>query len=296
MTFRHLEAFVAVAREGGFTRAAERLCLTQPTVSGQIRELEEDLGLELFHRLPRAVELTDAGKALLPKALDVLAARDRFAQEAAALRGVVAGELAVHASTIPGEYLLPPVLARFKAEHPGVRVVLEVADTSEVLRRVEAGEAGVGIVGSEAGGDLLSEPLWGDRIVLLVPAGWPVADRIAPEDLGDLPLVAREPGSGTRRTVEAALGDRRVHPRVVAELGSTTAVLEAVKAGLGAGFVSERAAAEALASGRVRSVAVDGVVPVSRRFLAVWHPRRALGPAARALLEILREEAGSTDG
>ncbi|WP_025322854.1 selenium metabolism-associated LysR family transcriptional regulator [Deferrisoma camini] len=292
MTFRHLEAFVAVAGEGGFTRAAEVLCLTQPTVSGQIRELEEELGVTLFHRLPRAVELTEAGRRFLVRAREVLAGRDRLLEEAAAYRGVVDGTLEIHASTIPGEYLLPPVLARFKAEHPRVRVVLRVADTGEVLRRVESGEVGLGVVGRPAGTDLECRPLWRDRVVCVVPAGWEVADRLEPPDLERLPLVVREEGSGTRTTVEEALGERWCRMRVVAELGSTAAVLEAVKAGLGAGFVSERAAREAAEAGKVRFVAVEGVLPVERRFHAVWHPRRVLSPAARALLELLSGDGG----
>ncbi len=292
MNFRHLEAFVAVARQGGFTRAADRLCLTQPTVSGQIKELEEELGLVLFHRLPRSVELTEAGERLLPRAEEVLRARDRMLEEAAAHRGLVAGTLQVHASTIPGEYVLPAFLARFKREHPGVRVVLRVADTADVIRRVRRGEAEIGVVGERGGGDGLAyHRLWSDRVGLFAPAGWSLPSVVPPRTLEDLPLVLREPGSGTRRAVERALGGIAERLRVVAEFGSTAAVLEAVRAGIGAGFVSERAAAAWVETGRIAAVAVEGVLPLERWFYAVWDPRRTPGPAAEAFLRLLEESA-----
>ena len=292
MNFRHLEAFVAVARQGGFTRAADRLCLTQPTVSGQIKELEEELGLTLFHRLPRTVELTEAGKHLLPRAEEVLRARDRLLEAAAAHRGLVVGTLQVHASTIPGEYLLPAFLARFKREHPGVRVVLRVADTADVVRRVQNGEAEIGVVGERGDGDGLAyQKLWRDRVGLFAPAGWNLPPVVPPRALEGLPVVLREAGSGTRRAVERALGPRMRGLRVVAEFGSTAAVIEAVRAGIGAGFVSERAAAAWVEAGRIDAVAVEGVLPVERWFWAVWDPRRTPGPAATAFLRLLEESA-----
>jgi len=292
VNLRHLEAFVAVARQGGFTRAADRLCLTQPTVSGQIKELEEELGLTLFHRFPRRVELTEAGERLLPRAEEVLRARDRLLEEAAAYQGLAIGTLQVHASTIPGEYLLPAFLARFKRGHPGVRVILRVADSGDVVRRVQSGEAEVGVVGERGGEDGLAyRRLWRDRVGLFAPAGWNLPPVVPPRALGDLPVVLREPGSGTRRAVERALGPRVRRLRVVAEFGSTAAVLEAVRAGIGAGFVSERAAAAWVEAGRIAAVAVEGVLPVERWFYAVWDPRRTPGPAAEAFLRLLEGSA-----
>ncbi len=295
MTFRHLEAFVQVARQGGFTRAAEILLLTQPTVSGQIRELEEELGVSLFHRLPRAVELTEAGRILLPRAEEVLERRDGVLAEAAAYRGLLWGRLEVCASTIPGEYLLPPVLTRFKRAHPGVRAVLRIRDTGEVLDRVARGEAPLGVVGERDGrSDLAFRPLWTDRVGLFCAPG--VSPDVV-ERLDGLPLVMREEGSGTRRVAERALARAGIDPArldVVAELGSTTAVKEALKGGDGAGFLSERAVAGEVAAGVLVPVAVSGALPVERRFYAVWHPKRALSPAASAFRSAL--EAAAADG
>ncbi|HSH70708.1 MAG TPA: LysR family transcriptional regulator, partial [Deferrisomatales bacterium] len=172
MTFRHLEAFVQVAEQGGFTRAADKLCLTQPTVSGQIKELEQQLGVSLFHRLPRVVELTEAGRLLLPRASELLASRDGLLEWAAAYRGLLWGRLMVHASTIPGEYFLPPLLAAFKGEHPELGISLSIHDSEAVLEQVRRGEASLGVVGKQvANGGLVFRPLWRDHIALYAGAG-----------------------------------------------------------------------------------------------------------------------------
>lgn len=294
MTFRHLEAFVQVAVRGGFTRAAEALFLTQPTVSGQMKELEQELGVTLFHRLARSVELTEAGRELLPRARELLRGRDHLLERAAAYRGLLWGELEVHASTIPGEYLLPSVLAGFKKAHPEVRVRLRIHGSAEVLRLVAEGEAALGVVGErEEGLGVEYAALWSDRVGLYAGQGLEVADPLPPEGLRHLPLVFREEGSGTRRTVEEFLRGVALSAAdlsVVAEFGSTAAVKEAVKAGIGLGFLSEVAVACEVASGALRPIRLGGVGPVERSFFAAWDPQRTPSPAVQAFREFLLQE------
>ncbi|GAB4255879.1 MAG: selenium metabolism-associated LysR family transcriptional regulator [Deferrisomatales bacterium] len=291
MTFRHLEAFVQVARKGGFTRAAEALYLTQPTVSGQIKELEQELGLPLFHRLPRAVELTEAGGALLAQAREILGARERLLEQAAAYRGLLWGRLELVASTIPGEYLLPPLLAAFKQRRPEIAVALRVSDSAEVLRTVASGEACLGVAGEKAAdAGLESAPLWTDRVTLYAAGQWLPDGPLSVDALRQLPVVVREEGSGTRRAAEEFLrqvGLGLADLRVVGEFGSATAVKEAVKAGLGAGFLSDVAVAGEVGRGGLRPVIVEGAQPMLRRFFAVWDGQRALTPAAREFLDDL---------
>ena len=296
MTFRHLEAFVQVARQGGFTRAADKLCLTQPTVSGQIKELEQELGVSLFHRLSRAVPLTEAGELLLPRALELLGAREGLLERAAAYRGLLWGRLTVHASTIPGEYFLPPLLAAFKGDHPEIRLTLHIRESEAVLDQVRRGEAALGVVGKQiANGGLVFRPLWRDHIALYGGGGGAVPRRLEVGDLRQVPLVLREEGSGTRRAVEGALQTLGVsldECAVVAEFGSTTAVKQAVAAGLGAGFLSDVSVAAEMASGTLRRVEVAGFEPISRRFFAVWDPERAPSPAVARFREALFAAAG----
>ncbi len=294
MNFRHLEAFVQVAVKGGFTRAAEALLITQPTVSGQIKELEEELGVTLFDRRPRSVELTEAGESFLPRAREILASRDQLLERAAAYRGLLWGHLEVHASTIPGEYLLPRLLTSFKGAHPHVRVTLQVSDSATVLRRVVSGEASFGLAG-ERDENLALEylPLWTDRIGLYTArAPEPEAD-LDPRELASLPLVLREEGSGTRRAVLQALEARGIKAsglRVVGEFSSTTAVKEAVKCGIGAGFLSDAAVACEVQAGMVRPLGIPGVLPVQRCFHAVWDPQRSRAPVVKAFMEHLRDD------
>ncbi len=291
MNFRHLEAFVQVAAQGGFTRAAEALYLTQPTVSGQVKELEQELGVSLFDRLPRAVELTEAGRLLLPEARMILEARDRLLEQSSAYLGLLRGRLRVHASTIPGEYLLPAQLAAFHRTHPEVRVSLHVASSAQVLDAVAAGEAALGVVGSR--GDvpgLTFAPLWTDRIQLYASPGLGRTRLESLEDLRRVPLVFREEGSGTRGVVEATLGGLGLAAGeldVVGEFGSTSAVKEAVRAGIGAAFLSEVAAACEVRAGALSALFVPGLPPVERRFHAVWDGQRSMPPAARVFLAFL---------
>jgi DNA-binding transcriptional LysR family regulator len=296
VTFRHLEAFVAVARQGGFTRAADKLCLTQPTVSGQIKELEETLGVSLFQRLPRAVVLTEAGELLLPRALGLLGSREELLERAAAYRGLLWGQLTVYASTIPGEYLLPSLLAGFKGAHPGIRITLRIHDSETVLGQVRRGEAALGVVGKPGdNGGLRFHPLWRDRIALYTGGGEDTPPQLQVRDLCRVPLVLREEGSGTRRAVEVALqplGISLGECAVVAEFGSTTAVKQAVAAGLGAGFLSDASVAAELAAGSLRRVEVVGFAAIPRRFFAVWDPQREASPAAARFREALLAAAG----
>ncbi len=297
MNFRHLEAFVQVAAQGGFTRAAEALYLTQPTVSGQVKELEQELGVALFDRLARSVELTDAGRLLLVEARMLLAARDQLLERASAYRGLLWGRLRVQASTIPGEYLLPALLAGFKRDHPEVKVSLHVKSSAEVLDLIRAGEGDLGVVGSREDGSGLSfAPLWGDRIGLYAAPGSGFEGPLALAGLGRVPLVLREKGSGTRRAVERALeglGVATEELEVLGEFGSTAAVKEAVKAGIGAGFLSEVAAAWETRVGALQVVPVEGLPAVERRFHAVWDGQRNMPPAAQAFLEVLTRSAGA---
>ncbi len=289
MMFRHLEAFIETARAGSVTQAAETLLLTQPTVSGQLKELEEELGVALFNRMPRGVELTEAGKRFLPRAREILVARRKLLDEASEYKGLLSGILEIHASNIPGEYLLPPCLALFKKKNQGLRIVLRIHDSRETIGRILCGDAALGIVGGDnEDPDLEFHPLWEDKIFLYAKADSALPDNISFDELGGVPLLMREEGSATRRAVEKALmqaGLSLPSLSVAAELGSTTAVKNAIGAGIGAAFLSEVAAASECERGVFRRVGVSGFGPIKRRFFLVRHKRRELSPASRAFCE-----------
>ena len=214
MTFRHLEAFVTTARTGSVTLAAEELLRTQPTVSGQLKELEEELGVALFHRLPRGVEPTEAGHALLEQARALLDGRQQLLDGAAARLGLMQGELCIDASNIPGEYLLPPLLGRFKADHPDLRVICRIHDSRETIEHILNGDAYLGVVGNaEDDPDLEFLPLWEDRLDLYAAKDFRADEKMSLDELKELPLVVREEGSATRKAAEKALVNLGFSPR-----------------------------------------------------------------------------------
>jgi len=290
MMFRHLEAFVETAKLGSVTQAAEALFITQPTVSGQLRELEEELGTVLFHRMPRGVELSEAGKRFLPRAVEILESRKKLLYEASEYNGLLRGSLEIHASNIPGEYLTPLCLAQFKELHPSLRLVCKVSDSAETIKKVESGEAYLGVVGTRVDNpDLEFIPLWDDTLELFTSTlNTKLPETISLKELKALPIIIREEGSASRRELLKTLVEVGISVKdlnIMLELGSTTAVKMALTSGSGAAFISSVAMEKEVLEGSMRRVAVEGMPPVERRFYLIKNKRRELSPAARVFSE-----------
>lgn len=293
MDLHHLEIFCHVFEDRSFSAAGRRLDLSQPTVSVHVKTLEEELGVVLFNRLGREVEATDAGHFLYPRARRLLDLRQEMLGSLEGFRNRLEGDLEIGASTIPGEYLLPSILGRFHAAHPQVRLRLRIKDTGRIVEDVEAGRVQFGVVGAQlTRSDLEFQELARDRLVLIAPPDplWARRGSMTLEDLAAAPLLLREAGSGTRMRLERWLGDQGVDPaklRVVAELGSTAAVKEAVKGGLGVSFVSDLAVRSEAEAGLLTVLPLAGLEPVERRFFLVADRRRARSPLTSAFLELL---------
>lgn len=289
MDLRQLEVFAAVVERGSFSRAAASLFLSQPTVSAHVASLERELGVKLLERRGRELQLTPAGRALYRKALEILRLRAEALRDVASAAGEVEGLLTVGASSIPAVYLLPRAIARFLSSFPSVRVVVRQADTSEVVDRVLSGDLEIGVVGSKVESpDLSFHPLFQDELVVLTPSSLPLpgGDELSPGDLLSLPFVSRERGSGTRDVFEKALLRAGVDPsglKVVAEVGSSEAVLQAVHCGLGIGVVSRLVLRPDL---KVKEAKVKGL-QLKRPFYLVRSSATVLSPAASAMAEFL---------
>lgn len=244
MDFQRLAVFRAVARRLSFSRAADELHLTQPAVSKHIQQLEAELGVRLFHRVGKRVELTDAGRIVADYAQRVSALTEDVRRVLGELEGLRRGYLRLGASATPGLYLLPEMLARFRKKYPQVETTLVITNSADVTRRVSAGEFDMGFVGAptETPG-LQVRPFVGDEIVLIVPPGHPLARQraFAPDLLAPETLIVREPGSATRQIAEAHLTRLGVAPRAVLEMTGCEGVKRAVSAGLGVAFVSRYA-------------------------------------------------------
>ena len=260
-TIKQMKAFVMVSDLKSFTGAAELMFMTQPAVSSQIKALEEDIGLALIHRNDKKVELTEAGKEFYRESKSVLSAYERAMEVMDEFRGLKRGRLAVGASTIPGEYLLPKYIGAFRREYPGIQVALTVADTEAVLDMLTGRKIDLAVVGArneQQGVEFL--PFVEDELVLIAAAGKEIPATLHCRELVGLDFVVREKGSGTQMAVRqmlSACGLQEKDLVITMELGSTQAVLTAVAADLGVGFVSIWAAENAIKAGVVQKIAVQ---------------------------------------
>lgn len=294
MNLTQLRAFVAVVEHHSFSGAARALGLSQPAVTMQVQSLEAEAGATLLDRRYRRIEPTEAGTALLPHARRVLAELEEARYELDHLGDRVTGRLEIAASTTPGDYVLPALLGAFLAAYPEVGVSLRVMDTARVVEAVASGEAHLGMTGAEldAGAKVGFERLGTDELLVVCAPDDELAhvEGAAAAVLADEPFVMRRSGSGTRIVTEEALRAEGVDPadlRVVAELGTSEAIVRAVEGGLGIGIVSRWVAEKALALGTVAEVDVRGF-PVERPFFVVLPPA-ARTRAAEAFVEHLRE-------
>ncbi len=292
LELRHLETFCRVVEERSFTRAALVLHRSQASISERIATLERNLGSLLLDRMGRETVPTAVGRTLYAGARDLLARHAELGRELDALRGSGGGSVAIGASTIPGEYDLPRLLPRFLNEHAGTNFTLRIGDTREIISAMTSHELDLGLVGyaSEAEG-LRLRPLWHDELILAVPAAhaWAAKRRIPVNRIAAERLLLREAGSGTQSFLEAALAAAGVEPDdldPVAELGSTTAIKEAVIAGLGISFLSRRAVETERRAGLLATVAVSGV-DLKRNIYLVDDPRRSPSKAAESFSDFL---------
>jgi DNA-binding transcriptional LysR family regulator len=294
--FRHLETFCRVAELKSFSRAADDLFLTQPTVSGHILSLEKSLSLRLFDRTGKEVRLTKAGEVFLRYASKTLTIRKDLLNALSEFSQGIRGELSLGASTIPGEYLLPKLMGEFKKDHPHFTLSLKIADTKEVVQYVLQGIVEFGMIGAKVNHPSLHyEKYEEDEIIVVAPAGHPLArkKRVDLEDLLKEPWIIREEGSGTQMAVDKALRRKGKILRsfnVVTEMGSTSSMKEGVKARLGLAFISARAAGEELNQGLLSRIAVEGMESISRQIYIVSHRGRTLSPIGTEFLRFLKRK------
>lgn len=294
MNLTQLRAFVTVVEHASFSEAARSLGLSQPAVTMQVQSLEAEAGATLLDRRYRRVELTDAGRVLLPHAQHVLEELETARLQMEQLSDRVTGRLTIAASTTPGDYVIPGLLGAFLAENPEVGVTLRVYDTAEVIEAVAEGDAQLGMVGAEVEGTRITfEQMGSDHLVMVCPPDSTLATRskLMTSDLVEETFLMREQGSGTRMVTEDAFRAGGVDPsdlRVLAEFGTSEAIVSAVEGGMGVGVVSEWVATKALKLGTVAQVTVGGSFPIERHFFAVT-ARGTISRAADAFLEYMRE-------
>jgi DNA-binding transcriptional LysR family regulator len=294
MDTRQLAAFCAVVERRSFSQAAERLGVTQPAVSLQIRSLEQRLGRQLLDRSGRRVEPTEAGLRLYASAQRLLALEEQLLEDVTGDdEGEVGGTLELGASTGPGGAVVPVLLCQFQALHPDVRIRLAVSDTQTVVAQVAERELELGVVGAaRRHRGVAFEPLFRDEVVLACPAGHRFAGKtVSLDDLRDERLLAMQEGAGVRQVIEDELrsvGTRLRDLDVRVELGLQESVRSAVAAGQGVTFISRSALDADLAAGTIAIARVEGLDPVREIYVA-RSAGRTETRAARAFVEYARE-------
>jgi DNA-binding transcriptional LysR family regulator len=298
MDTRQLVTFCAVVERESFSRAAERLGVTQPAVSLQVRSLEERFGVKLLDRSGRRVEPTEAGRRLYRNAQRLLQVEEQLLEDVdGANGGLLTGTLAIGASTGPGAHLVPLLLCEFQRLHPELRIALSIWDTQAVIERVADREVELGVVGaSRKHRSLVFEPLARDEIVLAVPSEHPAAGgELAVDDLRTETLLVMQEGAGVRLVVEeelrrAGLRLGSLEPRL--ELGLQESVKSAVAAGYGVAFISRTAIEGELTAGTLSFARVTGLEP-SRQLYVVRAKGRSPTRAAQAFLEFARAQVAA---
>ncbi len=291
LTLHQLRTFRAVAEQLSFSAAAHELRISQPSVSYQVKELEAVLGLPLIDRLGKRVRLTEAGEVLYEYARRTLTLLDEVALVMEQMRGIERGTLRVGASATVGIYGIPLALGAYKKVHPNLALSLEIGSREMLQERLKRGVLDLAVLSLPiADPNLESTPFMDDELVLVVPAGHPLAGRadLTLRDFTGESFLMREPGSGTRLAVEMAARRAGVSLQVGMELGSNGAIKHAVEAGLGVAGLSSHAIELERRGGGLVVVDIEGL-PILRPW-SIVHPRRRQLPAAVAqFIEFLRE-------
>ncbi len=289
MNSAQLRAFHAVARAGSYTRAAEALHVTQPTLSGQVKALEESYGVRLFERRGRGVELSGLGRSLFDVTRRLYALEADAEQLLSAARSLTGGQLRVGADA---PYHVIPLLAAFNRRHPGIRLSFSFGNSERVLRDLLERRSEVAVLADlSADRRIHAVPFRKDRLVAFVARGHPWARRrsLRLEELAGERLVLREPGSTTRAIFERALAAQGIETGAALEIGSREAVREAVAAGLGIGVVFE---SEFGRDPRLHALTLRGtgseVELEAVEYAACLEDRRPVR-VVRAFFELLRE-------
>ena len=291
MDLGQIEAFVQVANQRSFSRAAEALFLTQPSVTARIQALERDLGERLFERSGRGVRLTEVGACFQPHAERVLQALAAGRDAIDSLRNLQSGSLILASATTVSTYILPGVLKTFRARFPRVEVSVRTGRSEQVLAMLLADEAQVGLVRTVYHQDIETKGLVEDELVLVANADDELAGQgsVTVEQLGDHPFIFFDRNSSYYSLAQGLFRQHGVVPRTQMELDSMEATKKMVEEGLGIALLPRIAIERELASGELRAIAITGMANPTRQIALISRRSRPLGPVAQAFVDLVQE-------
>ncbi|MFZ5965971.1 MAG: selenium metabolism-associated LysR family transcriptional regulator [Bacillota bacterium] len=287
MDFRQLETFVTIAKVKSFSKAAERLFLTQPTISNHIQNLENELGTILINRSNKRITLTKAGEILFAYAMDIINKREQALFSLEEFKGKIEGTLEIAASTIPEQYILPSLLNSFSNLYPDVHYNIIHYDSQQVVESILNGEIDFGIVGAcDDTKHLQYIEIMEDQLVLIAPCidKYKYVDTLSIVDIVKEKIVLRESGSGTRKIFEQALRSHNFSLddlNIVAYIENTESIKQCVSKGMGLSIISRMAIEKELQLNLLKEIKIENL-QILRSFYFVYHKHRALSPLAEA--------------
>jgi LysR family transcriptional regulator, low CO2-responsive transcriptional regulator len=291
-TLHQLKVFETVARNGSFTRAAEELLITQPTVSSQVKQLTKTVGLPLLEQIGKSLYLTDAGKELLITCQDIFERLDNFEIKIADLKGTKQGRLKLAVITT-AKYFIPRLLGSFCQDYPGIDVALKVINHQEIQQRMLNNLDDLYIVSNPRQDiDLKNRPFLNNPLVVVARKDHPLANKhnLDIQELNNQPFIMREHGSGTREAILQLFGEHNISVKVKLELGSNEAIKQAISGGLGMSILSEHCLISERISGELTILNFQHF-PIKRRWFVSHLAGKKLSVIAETFLEYLLEES-----
>ena len=290
MDVHHIRVFASVYKHRSFSKAAEELNLTQPTISDHVRALEVELNCRLFDRLNRKVIPTKEAAVLIGKAREIIERVEGFKDVLEGFRKDLSGHIVVGASTIPGTYILPGLAAAFRRKNASVLFEIVVSDSRAIIDKVTGDDLLIGVVGAKLESKQVDyKPFLDDELIVVASGSYDVGKNIGIRDLAGLPIVLRERGSGTRREFEKILEREGIDYQqlnAVGIFGSTDAVKQAAKEGMGVSILSRRSAKDELKCGMLKEIKIKDA-DMKRQFYIVTHRKRTLPHLYKVFLDDL---------
>lgn len=289
MDFHHLKVFISVYKNRSFSKAAKEIFLTQPTISEHIKTLEEDLKCNLFDRVGRKIIPTKEADILYEESLNLINRIENLKESIQKFRESPSGNIVMGTSNIPGTYILPSLITDFKSSYPEINIQIDISDSLEVINKILSYDIILGLVGTQINNPLLRyTPFMEDELVI-ASANFIKKESIAPEELLDNPFIMRESGSGTRKETKKFLKEIGIDEsqlKIVCILGSTDAVKQAIKNGLGLSILSIHSIKDEMECGKLKAIRINGH-KMKRNFYIVTHNKRTLPYIYKLFYEFL---------
>ena len=295
MDLWQLNIFRKVVELEGFSKASKAVHLSQPTISSHIKALENHFGCQLIDRLGKKAVPTKAGELLYSYASRLIALRDETEAAMSEFQGTIKGRLVIGGSTIPGGYILQRFIGLFTKDYPEVTISMVVGDTDQIIKDILAGGLELAVVGAKtADKRILQKKLIEDEMKLIIPSDhkWTGKKRININTMLQEPFIIREHGSGTLKSIQLSLMEKGYSSdnlNIIAEMGSTAAVIQGIKSKVGVSILSTIAVAEELQGGTLKALVINEL-NLKRNFYLTTYKQRSTSPLSKAFIEFLKKE------